>query len=294
MKKLWTVSALFTLALGVTTVMAATTSATTSAATKTLTYQEEGMTVSKRAYDYTSVQGYSLDVMSEYRASRQGAYDVFTMKTDPKVWFSVIKLPVNANFSRLAVPAKQHLASIGTLNEFRSDGQVTLEASNFTTHAYEEYIFTTVHHQPFRFHIVHESDWESNAPFTAMLKTMDPMGHSNGKSGISYNIGYFATNRNMMVFHIGNQAFFSSRAGNLQIHEGDTVGFTADVGVQNSPRPVKVNRVLVTSGTKSIRVTKTGSGQFRFTAVKPGTVALNFRRGSAGPDGSFSITIVNE
>ncbi|MCL6442901.1 MAG: hypothetical protein K6T83_05490 [Alicyclobacillus sp.] len=265
--------------------------------TITLTYQEEGMTVKKKAYHVNSIQGYGMDVMTDFVASRQGAYDVYTEKQDPHVWFSVLKLPQNANFAKLGAAIKPHLAKIGQVNVDVSHGQWFADATNVSQHTYEAYVYENIDHQPFRFHIVHESDWESNAPFFAMFKTLQPFGQPMGSynsSSVSYLLGYFATNHNALTFHIGKQVFYGATSGVLQVHQGDHVSFTQDNGAAKSPMPADVKRVVVTSGSSLIRATNGNAGQFSFTALRPGKVMLSFQRSHGAGNGQFTITIVND
>lgn len=139
---------------------------------QTLRYEEEGMTLKKSAHLFTSQFGYSMYVYPDYRHSVVGAYDVFTMKGNPHAWFSIGRLNAKDNFVQLSIPVKQSLSKLGQVSVSQTNNTLELMAVNLQKHVSEEYVFTHRNGKAFRFHIVHESDWESNAPFFAMFKTI--------------------------------------------------------------------------------------------------------------------------
>jgi hypothetical protein len=107
----------------------------------------------------------------------------------------------------------------------------------------------------------------------------------------TYNIGYFSTNHGWLVFHIGRQKFFDS-PGTMTIQVGDRVQFTEDTG----PQSANVTGVTVVAQSPSgvIHVNKSSHTGIDLTAVKPGTVTIDFWRGNGLKPGVMVMKVIRQ
>jgi plastocyanin len=112
---------------------------------------------------------------------------------------------------------------------------------------------------------------------------------TNPQKSTTYNIGYFSTNHGWLVFHIGHQKFYDS-PGTMTIHVGDRVRFTEDAGLQSAH--VTGISVAAQSPYGVIHVNKSTHTGIDVTALKPGTVTIDFWRGNDLKPGVMVMKVV--